>query len=609
MERRTMGFLATCAMALLSQQADDLDAAPGADDGTQEAAPSAVPSGPPPFLFSEVAKSSGIDFVTACGEPGKPRLIDQIGTGLAWFDYDGDGWLDLYCANGSTLAAWQGIEPNPRRPRLYRNLGDGTFADVTESAGLLSDHWGAGTAVGDIDNDGDPDLYVACVGPNLLYRNQGNGTFVEEAAGKPIAFPGVTPGAAFGDLDLDGDLDLYVSAYLKFDLANPPKAYGRKVRNLDVSLAPNDHAGAPDRFFLNDGRGVFSESTKRSGFLVNEEEHGFTVIFTDLDGDELPDLFVANDRTPNLLYRSRKLGLVEEVAEQAGVAVSTVGKPQACMGVAVADLNDDLLPDLFVTNFQGETNAAYISNGDGTWDDRFREFEKGGSSRIFVGWGAVFADLECDGDEDLLVINGHVNPQLETEVPQLYQYLQRPLLYRADHPPEGPRLWTECAVACGEPLAERHSGRGAAIADYDEDGDLDVAISDVDGPIRLLRNDTPRVGQFLKIKVEGAAPINRDGYGARVTIEAAGRRQSRFILDNSSYLCHNDPRAHFGLGPATHVDRITVKWPGGLEEIHDGPIEADRTLVIRYGIGIVSERRGAATKTLPSPIPPSKVNR
>ncbi len=602
-----MGVLSTLAAALLSVQADDLDAAPPAGQAPPESAPAAPPTGPPPFVWTEVAKAAGIDFTTECGEPGKPRLIDQIGSGLAWFDYDGDGWLDLYCANGSTLAAWQGSEPNLRRPRLYRNQGDGTFADVTEKAGLASDHWGAGPAVGDIDNDGDPDLYVACVGPNLLYRNRGDGTFSEEAAGKPVAFAGVTPGAAFGDLDLDGDLDLYVSAYLKFDLTNPPKAYGRKVRNLDVSLAPNDHPGAPDRYFQNDGRGIFTDSTKRSGFLVNEEEHGFTTIFTDLDGDELPDLFVANDRTPNLLYKSRKLGLVEEVAEQCGVAVSTVGKPQACMGVAVADLNDDLLPDLFVTNFQGETNAAYISNGDGTWDDKFKEFEKGGSSRIFVGWGAVFADLECDGDEDLLVINGHVNPQLETEVPQHYQYLQRPLLYRADHAAGGARRWSECAEACGLPLAERRSGRGAAIADFDEDGDLDVALSDVDGPIRLLRNDTPRAGRFLKVKVEGVTPINRDAYGARVTIEAGGRRQSRFVIDNSSYLCHNDSRAHFGLGAALQVDRITVHWPGGREEIFEGPLEADRTVVIRYGAGIVAERRGAATTAITPPVKPSKV--
>ena len=254
-----MGVLSTLAAALLSVQADDLDAAPPAGQAPPESAPAAPPTGPPPFVWTEVAKAAGIDFTTECGEPGKPRLIDQIGSGLAWFDYDGDGWLDLYCANGSTLAAWQGSEPNLRRPRLYRNQGDGTFADVTEKAGLASDHWGAGPAVGDIDNDGDPDLYVACVGPNLLYRNRGDGTFSEEAAGKPVAFAGVTPGAAFGDLDLDGDLDLYVSAYLKFDLTNPPKAYGRKVRNLDVSLAPNDHPGAPDRYFQNDGRGIFTD--------------------------------------------------------------------------------------------------------------------------------------------------------------------------------------------------------------------------------------------------------------------------------------------------------------------------------------------------------------
>ena len=582
-----MGFVAVIACLALACQADDLDNGPPGEAGAA-VPPPFVPSGPPPFILTEVAKAVGIDLTTNCGEPGKPRLIDQTGTGLAWFDYDGDGWIDLYCANGSTLAAWQGSEPNPRRPRLYKNQGDGTFADVTEKAGLLSDRWGAGPAVGDIDNDGDSDLYVACVGPNLLYRNNGDGTFTEEAAAKPVAFPGVTPGAAFGDLDLDGDLDLYVSAYLKFDLKIPPKAYGRRVRELDVSLAPNDHTGAPDRYFQNDGRGVFSDATRKCGFLANEAEHGFTIVFTDMTADGLPDIFVANDRTPNLFYRSRKLNSVEEVADECGIAVSPIGKPQACMGVATADLNDDLIPDLFVTNFQGEHNAAYISNGDGTWEDCFKEFQRACQSRMFVGWGTVFADLECDGDEECLIINGHVNPQLETEVPQRYLYLQRPLLYRAEHV-NGKRTWVECAQECGEKVAERHSGRGAAIADYDEDGDLDVALSDVDGPIRLWRNDTPRTSHFLKVKVEGVAPTNRDGYGSRVTIEAGGKRQSRFILGAGSYICHNDVRAHFGLGAAETVDRLTVCWPGGKQEVIEGPIAVDRTLFVRAGSGIVAQ--------------------
>ncbi len=533
------------------------DGEPEADPPEATVAPPRLEVGPPPFVFTEVAKDSGIDFATQCGEIGKPRLIDQIGTGAAWFDFDRDGRVDLYVANGSTLAAWQGKEPNLRRPRLYRNLGGGQFADVTQAAGLDSDHWGAGPAVGDIDNDGDLDLYVACVGSNLLYRNRGDGTFAEEAQGKPVEFPGVTPGACFGDLDLDGDLDLYVSAYLEFDVAQPPRAYGRKVRNLDVSLAPNDHQGAADRFFLNDGSGTFTDATRKSGFLANEQEHGFSIAMLDMTGDDLIDIFVANDRTPNLFYRSKAPGIVEEVADECGIAISPVGKPQACMGVAVADLNDDLLPDLMVTNFQGEYNAAYVSLGDGTWEDRFRQFERAGSSRIFVGWGVGFADLDRDGAEECLIINGHVNPQLETEVPKVYDYAQQPLLYRLVPNEDGTRTWTEVAQRCGV-LGEHRPGRGLAFADYDDDGDLDFTITDVDGPVRLFRNDTPNRGHFLRVAVEGGDGINRDGYGARITIEAGGQRQSRWVLGAGSYLCHHDPRPHFGLGAATRIDRLIV---------------------------------------------------
>ncbi len=551
------------------------------------APPAALPAGPPPYVFSEVAKASGVDFVMECGEATKPRLVDQIGCGMAWFDYDGDGRLDLFCANGSYLAAWQGKEKSPRTHRLYRNLGDGKFEDVSVKAGVASNHWGCGVAVGDIDNDGDSDLYVACCGFNLLYRNQGDGTFAEEAGRAAVAFDGVTPGATFGDVDLDGDLDLYVSAYLEFDLANPPKAFGRKVRNMDISLAPNHHKGAPDKLFTNVGGGKFADTTKKSGLLTDEEEHGFTILILDCTGDDLPDVFVANDRTPNLFYRGTKSGRFEEVSDECGLAVSREGKEQACMGIGIADLNDDLLPEIMVTNFHGEYNALYMSLGGSQWEDEPRPIERAKSSRPFVGWGIGFFDLECDGDEDLLIINGHINPQFETEVPKVMEYKERPLLYRN----EGGMNWTEVGELCGNALKEPHSGRASAYADYDDDGDIDVAIADVDGPIRLFRNDTPDRGHFLRVKVEGDGKrnINRDGYGARVIVEAGGKRQTRWVLGAGSYLCHNDVRAHYGLGANTKVDRITVRWPGGTEDVVQGPLDVDRTIVIHAGAGRVAE--------------------
>ena len=539
-----------------------------------------------PLTFTEVAEVSGLDFVSMSGEPGKPRVIDQYGHGAAWFDYDGDGWLDLFVPNGSTLAAWQGRIDNSVHDRLFRNRGDGTFEDVTEAAGLGSNRWGAGVAVGDVDRDGDPDLYVCNLGKNQLWQNNGDGTFTDVTAdaGGGIEFDGVTPGAALGDIDLDGDLDLFVAHYIPIDLENPPEPYGKRVRDMMVSLGPKVFPGAPDRLFQNDGSGKFRDVSEESG-VERDTDRGFTVLILDLTLDDIPDVFVTCDESRNLFYRGLGDGKLLDDSDFSGLAVGKNGKAEGCMGVAIADMNGDAIPELYVTNFWGEQNALYVSESEGFWSDRSERLERSASSRPYVGWGTGYFDLDLDGDEDLLAFNGHIHPQLQHEEPFFTPYLEQPLVYVCDRD----FLFTEIRDEIEGGFSEPHSARGAAFADYDEDGDVDVVVTDVDGPIRLFRNDTETTGHFLKVAVQGAGAVNLDGYGARVTLEIGDKVLRRWITGQGSYLCQNDARAHFGLGEAEAVDRVTVRWPGGDEDIVEGPIGVDRTILVRAGEGKVAE--------------------
>ena len=536
------------------------------------------------FRLTEVAAASGLDHVSMSGEPGKPRLPDQLGQGMAWFDYDGDGWLDLFVPNGSTLAHWRGEAENDVVDRLFRNRGDGTFEDVTEQAGLGSNRWGAGVAVGDIDRDGDPDLYVCNLGKNQMWRNDGDGTFTEIPAGAGAEFDALTPGAGLGDVDLDGDLDLYVAHYIYFDPQDPTPPFAKRVRDMMVAIGPKVLPPAPDRLFLNDGTGQFEDVTESSG-LIKDKGRGFTVLILDFTLDDIPDIFVTCDESPNVFYRGLGDGKFREEGLYTGLAVGQDGKEDGCMGVGIGDMNNDMIPDLYVTNFYGELNALYISEGDRLWEHRTEKMERFHSSRPYVGWGVGYFDLDLDGDEDILAFNGHIHPQLDDEDPLFATYGEKPLLFRTER-----RLqFTEITDQVGGAFAELHSARGAAFADYDEDGDVDVAVTNVDGPIRLFRNDTETPYHFLKVQLEGTGNVNPDAYGARVTVEAGRSVQRRWVTGQGSYLCQNDARAHFGLGRRKEVDRVTVRWPGGEEEVVEGPIAGNQTIVIRRGSGLVTQ--------------------
>ncbi len=547
----------------------------------------------PTIRFKEVAQASGIDYVNRSGDPEKGRFIDSVGCGMGWFDYDGDGWLDLFIPNCSTIEAVLGRAKNDASDRLYRNKGDGTFEDVTEKAGLKDDRWGMGVAVADYDNDGDEDLYVCNFGPNFLYRNNGDGTFTDVASEAGVAFDGMTPGAGWGDFDGDGDLDLYVSAYAEFDPKHPWAPFARRLRGMKVALGPIGLRGSSDRLFRNEGDGRFTDVSIEAGLRTDETEFGLTVVCADFDGDALIDAFVADDMTPNHYYRQTRPLHFKAAGAESGLAFDRNGDSQACMGIAVADLNDDLLPDLFVTNFSAQMNALYLSQGHGIWTDTPQPIEKARSALPYVGWGTAFFDFDRDGDEDLVAFNGHVYPQLDAERPHVHDYRQLPLLYRRD----GPLQFEDAAGAAGEDFYAGHCCRGAAFADYDEDGDVDIALFELDRPAMVLRNDTGPKGHFLRVQLLGTT-INRDAYGSRIVVEAGGRRHARWVLGQGSYLSQNDPRAHVGLGLVDKVDRITVRWTGGKEEViepaldasgHPIPIGVDRTIVIKEGMGKVGE--------------------
>jgi len=569
-----------------------------------QAAPQSDPSWElrdwPAIRFRDVAKASGIDCTNRSGDPEKSRFIDGNGCGLTWLDYDGDGWLDLFVPNGSTLEAVMGRAKNDASDRLYRNRGDGTCEDVTERAGVKDDRWSFSAVAGDYDNDGDADLYVCNFGANFLYRNRGDGTFTDVAAEAGVQFDGVTPGAAWGDVDGDGDLDLYVAAYVKFDPERPWAPFARRIRGLRVALGPIGLDGAADRLFRNEGDGRFTDVSAEAGLRTSEADYGLTVLMADLDGDDLLDVFVANDMTPNHFYRQLRPGRFKPSGSGSGLLLSGDGDSQACMGIAIGDLNDDLLPDLFVTNFSAQTNALYLSQGDGVWEDTPGPVERARSAMPYVGWGTGFFDFDLDGDEDLVVFNGHVYPQFESERPRVQRYLQPPILYRRD----GPLRFSDASAQAGADFDVELCARGSAFADYDDDGDVDIALFEIDRPTRLLRNDTgggsARRGRFVRVQLLGTT-VNRDAYGSRIVLEAGGRRHVRWVVGQGSFLSQNDPRAHFGLGSAEGVDRITVRWPGGREEVIEPtrdaggglvPIAVDRTLVIQEGRGIVAQLTG-----------------
>jgi len=510
--------------------------------------PAAPPSPtPPPFHFVEAA---GVPTVVWCGRREKPHLLESGGSGLALLDYDGDGDLDLYVVNGWRLEGEKVVERG--RNALYRNRGDGTFEDVTEAAGVGDDGWGCGAAVGDVDGDGDPDLFVTNFGPDVLYRNRGDGTF--ERAKDPPGIDGWSAGAVFFDADGDGDEDLFVGAYVDCTLEEVLKAkptldwHGRKVM-----LGPFGLEGKRNAYFENAGGGRFVEATAKAGLVDAGAYFSFGVIALDLDGDGDVDLYVANDSNPNYLYRNEGEGKFKEVGLWSGAALDTAGAAQAGMGVAAADVDGDGDPDLLVTNFAQDASTLYRNEGKGLFTDVSETSGVKAPTYRPLSWGVALEDFDLDGDLDCYIANGHIYPQADDTPDAVTSYAQANLLLAN----RGDGRFVDASRDAGPGLAVTRSSRGVAAGDIDNDGDIDLVVSNVDAPPTVLLNETARRGRWLTVDAPGAR---------KVVVEAGSRRWVRHGVAGGSFCSASDPRFHFGLGPVDKIDRVTVTWPDGKEQ-------------------------------------------
>ena len=527
----------------------------------------------PQIRFSDQAEAAGVTALNVFGGMEKRYILEAHGSGAGFFDSDGDGDLDLYLVNGSTFETYQ--ERSGPGNSLYRNDGDGSFSDVAAASGVDDAGWGAGCAVGDIDNDGDRDLYVTNYGANLLYGNRGDGTFADLTADAGVAGDAYSAGAAFFDYDNDGDLDLYVANYLRFDLRDNPRVDCDYVGGIKTYCGPLGMEGGVDVLYRNDGGGRFADVTGSSGVGASAIYFGLGVLPGDFDGDGLVDLYVANDQTPNLLFRNRGDATFAESGLVSGVAYSGDGDEEAGMGVDSGDFDGDGDPDLYVTNFFRESNTLYRNEGGGRFSDFTVQADLEAVTLTRLGWGTAFADLDNDGDLDLFAANGHVFPEVD-DAPTGTSYRQQNQVFRND----GGGGFADVSAAAGPGLRVEKVSRGASFGDYDDDGDVDVLVVNLNDTPTLLRNDREE-GNCLVVEVAGTKS-NRDGAGAEVRVRAGGQTQVRVVDSSGSYLSASDIRAHFGLGSLEEVESVAVRWPDGSEQTI-AAVPANKLLFVRQG--------------------------
>ena len=521
--------------------------------------------------FTEVSAKAGIRFKHTDGRSGQRYFLETLGAGAAWFDYDRDGDLDIYFVNGAGLPGAE-FDVSPTNA-LYRNNGNMTFTEVTNGAKVEDGGYGFGCCVGDYDNDGWPDLYVTNFGPNILYRNNGDGSFSNVTEGTGVGGERWSSSAAFADYDRDGDLDLFVANYLDYRLEDNTICHRGDLR---VYCPPADFTGVADVLYENKGDGSFADVTRESG-VFNPEGKGLGVVWGDYDNDGYPDIFVANDTTADMLYRNNGDGTFMDVALFVGVALGAKGIPMGGMGTSFGDYDNDGWLDIAVTNFQDDPNSLYHGEGDGTFADASYASRLGGVSLPYVGWGVDFVDLDNDGFTDLFVGNGNIYDNVEMFDPG-YTYPQRNHLFRN----QGDGTLSEISRQCGPGLSLNKVSRGVAFVDYDNDGDIDILVTNSNQTPDLLRNESSNQNNWLNLRLVGTAS-NRDAIGARVKIFAPGLEpQLREVKSGSSYLCQSDMRLHFGLGKASIVTRIEIRWPSGLDDTFEG-IAPNQFLEVREG--------------------------
>ncbi|HQR37110.1 MAG TPA: CRTAC1 family protein [Blastocatellia bacterium] len=539
-----------------------------------------------PVLFDDATAAAGLGgFVLRSGGEKKRYILETTSAGVALFDYDNDGWLDIYLVNGSSLDALAGKAATPSAA-LFRNKHDGTFEDVTRKAGVANERWGMGVATGDFDNDGWTDLFVTNFGASRLYRNKGDGTFEDVAQKAGVTFDGWATGATFGDYDRDGRLDLFVAGYVAWDLKNPPEPGKTGVgfnfctyRGVEVMCGPRGLKGLGDKLYRNKGDGTFEDVSAKAGVADTAGFYGFSSVFFDADGDGDLDLVVANDSTANYLYLNRGDGTFEDASLPSGFALSENGREQACMGIAVGDYDNDGRDDLYVTNFSDDSNTLYHNDGDGNFMDVTSQSGHGEPTIPFLGWGTGFLDYDNDGLKDLFVANGHVYPEVD-KYDWGMTWQQKPLLFRNTNG----RRFELAPAATGSGLAVVRSYRGAAFGDIDNDGDIDVVMSAIDAPPVLLKNRGVSGAHWLTVKLAGAKTGPRDATGAVVTCVTGTVAQRGLVLSGGSFDSQNDTRVHFGLGKLGKVDRLEVRWPDGSKEQFAVP-GIDRIVTLTQGGG------------------------
>jgi hypothetical protein len=532
--------------------------------------------------FADVTRAAGIDFHLTCGSLDKRFIIETMCGGVAVFDFDNDGWMDIYLVNGSTLDAVKAGKCHTGK--LYRNNHNGTFTDVTAKSGLDHCGWGFGVAAGDYDNDGWEDLYITYLDGGVLYHNNRDGTFTDVTAKAGVANQAHWgTSAAFGDYDNDGNLDLYVANYVDLNLDHLPQ-FGKgpfcQYRGIAVSCGPRGLKGSRDRLYHNNGDGTFTDVTEKLGIDI-ESDYGLGALWLDYDLDGCLDLYVANDSSPSRLYHNNCHGGFDEVGAQAGVGYSGDGRPQAGMGVDSADYDNDGRPDIVKTNFSDDSNNLYHNDGGGQFTDMTGPSGFGPVSIPFLGFGVKFVDLDNDGWPDIFVANGHVNPQVDQHSFGV-TYAERPLLFQ--NLKNG--KFGEIGLRAGAALRLPYVGRGLASGDFQNRGQEDLVMTVLNSSPVLLKNESTGTGHWILIKAVGTKS-NRDAFGARIQISAGGLTQTAEVRGNSSFESASDPRVHFGLGAADHVDNITVHWPSGQVD-KTGPEPGGEEVVIKEASGVVT---------------------
>jgi enediyne biosynthesis protein E4 len=550
-----------------------------------KAQPRGKPSGRPfQARFTDVAKQAGLTEPIIYGAvENKSYIVEVVGCGVAFIDYDNDGWVDLFVLNGTRLEG----APSGTTNRLYKNNRDGTFTDVTGKAGLVRTGWSSAVTVGDYDNDGFDDLFITYYGHNVLYRNNGDGTFTDVTARAGLAQDVVRygSGCTWVDYDRDGRLDLFVANYLNTTLEKLPKPGENPDctwKGVAVNCGPR---GLPTGFvqlFHNNGNGTFTEVSKASGVAAAAGSYPMTAVAADLDNDGWPDIYVACDSTPSWLFRNQHDGTFREEALERGIALSEDGMEQAGMGIGVGDFDLDGNLDIFKTNFADDTNVLYRNDGKGNFDDVTIRTGLGVETR-YVGWGTGIVDLDNDGFPDVFVTTGSVYPEVEKKLPT-YPFRTPRLVFRN----LGDGRFEELIEEAGTGVAEAHASRGCAFGDFDNDGDMDVLVMNMNEPPSLLRNDVSSGGHWLKVLLIGVQS-NRSAIGSRVTAQYGTRRQAQEVLAQSSFYSANDRRLHFGLGAATEAD-LTIRWTNGsVEKIPN--VAADQLVVVREGAGIIRKQK------------------